>query len=640
MGANAAEFLITLNQQVSGPAAAATGALQQAEAAATRLTDVLGGASAGAAAAGVRMAGVGDQLRNSAGRFIAAGDAAGQAAAKMKQAQDAADQAREPMRALGDSAAKMAFGMAAAHGPIGKIQGLMSQLGPQGQAAAAALGIATIAVTTLWGAISGGMALAVEATERITKLRAQFDALAGSAAAGGKVSEMVQRLGQTLPFATSQVAAWTKSMLAAGLEGQRLEKAVKAVAAASALMGDEGGAAAESMFKKLAEGGSQATKLIQDFQKGGRKSATALAEMGLRAHDVAAAMGMTDAQFKKAKLTAAQMGDAVAKALSAKGAGPLAAMMNTFPVIFMKAKEGAMSLFSGMAPQVEKFMASVAKLFSTFSKGGFAIQILKPIVTSVFSTLFSWATKALDAAYAGFIRVAIWGVKAYIMAHPLVGAFKELWAAVVKLGVALGIVGGKSSSLGILKTIGVIVSATFQAAIAVIRGVAGAITFVVGVATKLVTMIRGALSGIGGAGKGAGGGLVQGLIAGIMGGAGAVIAAVKGLAVGALSAFTGAFGIKSPSRVMVKHGDENIAGALAGGVDKGAPKVERSMGKLGGKPGRVGGGKGGGGGGDINIDLRGAHFGGDLTEDRLEGWLLRILERARRGASEMEPAGP
>lgn len=638
MATNAAEFLITLNNQVSGPAAAAGGSLQQLEGAAKGLTDVLGNTSAGAAAIGIRMAGVGDQLRDSSGRFIAAGDAAGQAAAKMKQVQEAADKARGPTRDFGDSIADLGNNLFTLPGPLGAVQDAISKLGPEGQAVATAIGIATAAFTIFAAACIGGMAAAISITETLTRMRAQFDALAGSAAAGGKVNEMVQRLGQSLPFATAQVGAWAKSLLAAGLEGQRLENAVRAVAAASALMGAEGGSAAESLFKKLAEGGQQATKLIQDFQKGGRKSATALAEMGLRSHDVAAALGMTDAQFKKAKISAAQMGDAVAKALAAKGAGPLATAMNAFPNIIGKAKEGFMSLFSGMQPQVEKFMASVAKLFSAFNKGGFAIQILKPIITSVFGTLFTWASKALDMAYAGFIRVAIWGVKAYIMAHPLVGAFRELWVAVVKLGTALGIVGGKSQSLGILAFVGKVISMTFGTIIMVIKGVVGAITFVVNIVTRVVAAIRGAMAGIGGAGKGAGGNLVSGLIAGIMGGAGAVIAAVKGLAAGALAAFTGAFGIRSPSAVMRKHGDDNIAGGTAIGVKEGSPKVDAAMAKLGGKPGGAGAkGRGGKGGGDT-FDFRGAHFGGDLTEEKMEGWLIRILEKARRGGSEMEPA--
>lgn len=628
--ANAAEFLIKINEQVSGPAAAASGALQRLESQIRRETSALGEAEAAMAKFEASGAGSIAQHDALAAKIGKASDALGALKGALPSAEASA--AAGPMRDFGNALGDSALHAADLPGPIGAIQNALSKLGPEGEAAAMAIGLATIAITAFVAVTAGGMALAIHMTETLGRMRVAFDSLAGGAAAGGKVSAMVERLGQSLPYATSEIAKWSASLLQAGVPAAQLESRLKAIAAATALTaltGGGGGAAAEAMFRRLSAGGAEADAFLKKIAKGGKAADHDLKEMGI-------SLAELGGKAKVAKMKAGELGDAIAKALAAKGGKALAAEMNTLPVIFMKAKEGAMSLFSGMGPQVEKFMASVAKLFSAFNKGGVAIQILKPIVTSVFGTLFSWATKALDAAYAGFLRVAIWGVKAYIMAHPLVGAFGQLWAAVVKLGVALGIVGGKSSSFGILALVGKIVSNTFQAVIAVIGGVIGAVTAVVGVVTRVVAAIRGALAGIGGSGKGAGGSLVSGLIAGIMGGAGAVIAAVKGLAAGALSAFTGAFGIKSPSRVMLKHGDENIAGALAGGVDKGAPKVERSMGKLGGKPGGVSGGKGNGGGGDINIDLRGAHFGGDLTEEKLEGWLLRILERARRGASEME----
>ena len=630
--ANAAEFLITLNQQVSGPATIATGALGQTELAAKRLTDVLGNASAGAVAAGVRMAGVGDQLRDSAGKFIAAGDAAGQAAAKIKQAQQAADAARGPTRDFGNALQEMGNHAFDLPGPLGKIQDALSKLGPEGQAAAVAIGVATVAITVFTATVIAGMAVAISITETLGRMRVAFDSLAGGAAGGAKVAAMVGRLGQSLPFATSEIAKWSASLLQAGIPATQLEGRLKAIAAATALTaltGGGGGAAAEAMFKRLSVGGAEAEAFLKKISKGGKAADHDLKEMGI-------SLAELGGKAKVAKMKAGELADAIAKALAAKGGKALAAEMNTLPVIFMKAKEGALSLFAGV--KTEGFAASVGKLFGLFNKGGFAIQILKPIVTSVFGTIFSWASKALGFAYDGLIRLAIWGVKAYIMLHPLGGAFRELWAAVVKLGVALGIVGGKSSSLSSLAVVGYLISATFQAVIFILRGIVGAISWVVGAAARLVSAVRGGLSGMGGAGKGAGGSLVSGLVQGILGGAGAVAAAIGGLASGALAKFRAVFDMHSPSRVLKRDGRENMAGAVAEGVNDGAPMVKRAIAGLGSSPpGGARGAAGAGKGGDY-YDFRGAHFGGDLDEGKVERIFVRILQAARRSMPEMEPA--
>jgi hypothetical protein len=106
-----------------------------------------------------------------------------------------------------------------------------------------------------------------------------------------------------------------------------------------------------------------------------------------------------------------------------------------------------------------------------------------------------------------------------------------------------------------------------------------------------------ALSGLTDGAGSAASNFIAGLVGGIQAGIGSVIAAVSGLASGALAAFTGALGIKSPSTIMLEHGKDNIAGAAATGIDKGAPKVDKAMAGLGGGPKGKGGGKGASGGG-------------------------------------------
>lgn len=514
----------------------------------------------------------------------------------------------------------------------------LGALGPEGEAAGAALeGLAAVASATI-GTLTTLMGTALEVNEALSLMRSRFDALAGGAAAGAQVNEMVQRLGTTLPVATSQVATWAQSLQAAGLQGGKLEQAVKAVAAASALMGEQGGAAAQNFLKRLGEGGPAADKMITELQKGGRRTDQMLKNMGLSTKDLAKAMGMTPEAFAKAKISADQLNGAVTKALQAKGAGPLEAMSNSLPNILSKAQEGIRSLFDGLGPAIEPFMAQVKGLFGEFSKGGVAINTLKPIVTAAFSTLFAWGTKAVNAIHRGFLMLTIAGLQAYIAMRPLIASLKEfvtsasfimgLKAALVVLGVVLLIV------LSPLIAIGIAFLAIVAAGAALVAG----IVYVGGMLIDEVGSWLTILADLGPGALEAAGNFVAGLVDGITAGAAAVIAAVKGLASGAMDTFTGFFGIRSPSTKMLVHGQKNIAeDALAEGIDRGAPAVDDAMARLGsGEPGNGAKGKGAGSKSAAGrvVNFTNCTFGSGITEEQIRGWVLRVLEQEAAGGPE------
>jgi len=516
-------------------------------------------------------------------------------------------------------------------GAASKASAALAALGPEGKAAGVAIEALAAAFAATIGTMTTVMGLAIELSQKADLMKSRFAALAGGAAGGAAVQASIAKLSATMPFATSQINEWAQSLLTAGLQGQELEGALRAVASAQALMGDSGAAAAQQMLSRLAMGGAASEKLMKDIQEGGRRSAVALLQMGLNMRDVAAAAGMSEHQFKTAHLSAQQMQKAIEAALAKKGAGPLEELGLTLPAILQKAREGFLSLFNGAGPAVKLFMQAVKSLFGEFNKGSPAIKGLKPIVTDVLTTLFGWATKAVNAIHAvvtglmnagksggllsGAIAVlkagwgaliAIWNVTTTVLA-PIIGFIKAIFSNAMVLS---GLKTVFSVIAGVI--VGVVVAiATFLAVTAAIAGVvAGAIGALVGLASAAIDVA---------------GDFVSGLVQGILNGGGAVAAAVSNLANSALGAFKGVLGIASPSKVMLEHGEENIAGAAATGIDKGSGKVKASARRMGDAAVPDGGARGpgpGGKGAGIYVDLRGSTFNG--TD---EGLIRRVMTK-------------
>jgi hypothetical protein len=510
-------------------------------------------------------------------------------AAKVQAATKAADAARAPQRALGDS---MIDGMQNAvnlGGALGQVQNALSKMGPYGQAAAVAIGVVGMAVEATVGRLKEWGQTAIEVVERASLLRAAFTGLAGGAAQGAAAGKLVEGLVDTLPFAKQQTEAWATSLLEVGEAGATLAAHVRAIAAAQALTavtGGQGGAAAQELFTKLALGGKATESFMKQVHEGGKPAAKILAKMGLNIRDLGGEAAV-------AKMNAQQFGDAVTKALQARGAPALAVMMNSWPNILEKAREGMMSIFGGLTGPVEGFMGEVRKLFSEFSKGGVAVNLLKPIVTAVFGALFRWGTMAINAIHRGFLLLVIGGLQLYIAMRPAIDAFGKILAYVPVWAILKVILG---SIVGIvLAFVG-----PFLAAAAAV----GLLIAAIGAAVAYFsTLADDAMD--------AGGSIVNGLVQGVTGAAGQFMDALSGLASKGLAAFKGIFGIASPSKVMLEHGEKNIAGATASGIDRGADKVDASMAKLGGSPQGGAGARGEGNGGvniygDIHVSINGA----------------------------------
>lgn len=516
-------------------------------------------------------------------------------------------------------------------------------------AATEAFGVASAAaaayIAILVGAVGIMLELGKVAYDVIDKREdwvTLFDAIGQGKNAGAATLAQIDKLAKALPFSTSQIADWAKSLTSAGISAKELEAAVTAVASATALMGQSGGAAAESMIKQLAEGGKAASTALKGIQEGSKKSAAKLADMGLKMEDLGGKAAV-------AKMNADQLREAIEKALAKKGKGAIENMFGDFPVIMMKVKEGFVSLFEKLGKPMDAFMAAFGKMFGQFGKGTGPMKALQKVVTEVFGTILNYATMAIKAISAF--------VKENFTAKNVGSTWKDIKEAVASVLPALkaliepikAMLKDKSTLEGMKVVFKVIAAVVVVAAVALVA-MAGAFLLVInwigkfatgaGSATTAVrTLGAGILNSLKGLASGAAsaaGGFISGLLGGIKAGAGAIIAAVAGLAKGALGAFKSALGIASPSKVMMEQGG-HMATGVAEGVTQNAPKAQAATAKMVDASAlKASGGKGGASGGGKIYNFSNCDFSG-TSEDQVRGWMYKIAEEDALSGPEASP---
>lgn len=539
---------------------------------------------------------------------------------------------------LGGELGNIANAAKAAGGPLGavasKVEGLAGIIGrvpPQ-------VAVVIVAITAL-AAVAGAAVVtlykmaeaAISVFAQRNQLLATFSAL-GNGAAGGKATlAIVDKLSAQLPFANEKIAQWATGLQKVGLQGRALEQAIKGVAAAQALMGDSGAAAAEALFSSLAKGGAEAAGLIAKIKMGAPEARAQLAEMGLRVEDIAGALGMSVAQFRNARLSAKQMAEAIEKALARKAAGPLADLFLTFPTLITKVKEGFLSLFTKLGPAIRPFMVAVKGLFGEFFKGGGIINALRPIVTAVLTTLFAWATRGVNA-----IRdIVTWfqkSSKVGQMFGGVVAVLRGVWSAVATVfGIVMKaaqplvffiqrLLSNANAMRGI-RLVLTALAAAFGVVVVIVAAFVGFMVGLIAVAGGVAAMLADLAAEV----IGFGSAIVEGLIGGID--VGAFVERMASMARAGLAAFKAALGIASPSKVMAQMGGYTVAG-FEQGVDANAGDAQGAVDRMvTPKRGKAGAGAKDKGGGGLTAQFYNCVFGGDLTQEKVDAMMQSWWDR-------------
>lgn len=533
--------------------------------------------------------------------------------------------AAKGLGSLSESAKGAVDGLKPTSGVLGAVTQALEALGPKGKAVALALAVivtvATAGAVALWKLVESAVAFSQEKDA----LAETFAAITDGAKSGLAVVNDLSDVAAKLPFDEGKVLGWGKAMAAAGKSGDALVQSINAIAASGAIMQDNG-AAALAFSKRLQTAADVGEKIKLD-----RRMQRMLAETGVRASELAKALGVAEDKLGSMSIDAGKLGDAFEKALIAKGAGALEKMSLTWTSIRGKLSDAWGDLFEDLGTAVQPLMKAIRDLFAEFSAGTTLQGAAKSALTSFFMTVLGWAAKAVHGLHIVFLEVQIGALKAYVFLAPLVRIFRAILTNAEVLRGLKTIFVVIAGAIGLVVLAVAAVGATFLAIWTVVSFVVGAIStaisYVVGV---IVGFVQSLVTGGGAGAKG----FITGIVAGIKSGAGMVADAVKQLASGAVDAFTGFFQIKSPSRLMREHGKQLPAGA-AEGVDEGAVQLEESLDGMWEVPKSKGGKRGPTK--IVHIDTINFHGRADEFDDfrtKAERW----LEEIAFGGDELEPA--
>lgn len=438
-----------------------------------------------------------------------------------------------------------------------------------GGVASAALAAGAVVATALGGIAFAGLKLAIEQKELTDEMLASFTAMAGSAAGGQKVLDLVNDMSNALPDSRAQITEWTNSFMAMGTTDLgELNNQILAIASASALLPKEGAAAYEMFTRKITDAAN-----AHEGLKLSEKQIVSLTKTGVSYAEVAKTMGVSVEvlrdQLKNGTANAQKFGDALQQTLIAKGAGPLANKVGDIATLIIKTKENIGRLFDDVAPRLEPLLKSIQEFSNIFTDALPSGRALKFLITKIFGETADGAASAMDLAQNMFLRMILLALKTYIAMKPAIKAFKEFKippALKVTLGIVGELVTGIVKGAVLLAVVITAVNAAFLALPIVIMTVLGE--------------IGSALLGLNEQGFKAAVDLLQGIWNGLKAGGGMVVDAVKSIGHDIAQGLRDALGIHSPSKIMTAIGG-HVAGGLAGGIHAGAGGVAKASTRLG-----------------------------------------------------------
>ena len=514
-----------------------------------------------------------------AGKAIAKADADAANAAKLSAANRTAA-AAEQIKALGimrdtfgaaANGAKEFFGAIVAGDAGGAVKGLgdtiagasraLDLLVPGlGQLTSAVLSVASSILGAGVGALQSMAEKSLSATETLRLLTSQLEALSGGVATGDDVVGVVDEIARQTGAARDSVGALARSFESIGINDlDKLETALLASRSATALVGEGGGQAFESLTRKIQTASEAGTGL-----KIATRGLKAIEETGARASDVAAHLGITvvalAAQLKAGTQNADAFGDALQQALIDKGAGPLETVANSVTGLTARFHNAVDKLFEGA--NAEPFLDQLAKTVDLFDDSTASGQAMKLAITETTNAIFEGASRALPILREFFLDVLVEGIKVLEFAEEHADG----------LSTAFDIVAGTLGAVG-----------------AIAIAAADAIMLPFQLAGDAYT---------------AAGNFVDGFVGGITDGVSRIVGAAENAAQSALDAVKDTLGIHSPSTVMIDVGG-NVAAGMAQGIQGGQGEVAQASRQLGRSPmveagNAAGGGGSGAGGGTVN----------------------------------------
>ena len=474
------------------------------------------------------------KLKNTGALQKRVADSLGGATSKLSALRGALGGIGGPLGELGARVLSPAQAFAELKEKFGQSAAVMTVAGVGAVAALAALLAAVVAVSAaMFAGVSAlaayglaaantarNLALTREATERLTP-----------ALRGVPWAEITDATG----VADDRLRVLSKSLLDAGVSAAELSATLRAAAVAEAALGQGG---ADALVADLAAGKVSAEEFAEAINS--------------------------------------KLGDVAAQrllSLEAQGARFQRNVQAWFPPGFAEPALQGLSILVGL-----------------FNQNTVAGRAMRDAVRGVLDPIISQAVNAAYAVEAFVLGFLIGATKIYIAVKPAVRAIADLlgidgsgweldsvldavatageWLAPIALVLVAGFTALGASIVGAFLLIPALIGGTLVAAVAIgvgaVKLFVAAFEFLRSAVPAAVSAAVKAVVGAAGAFIAAGADVIAGLAAGIKAGGGAVIAAIKGVVGGAISAAKAMLGIASPSKVFAAIGDNTGAGFVQG----------------------------------------------------------------------------
>jgi hypothetical protein len=493
----------------------------------------------------------------------------------------------EKMGAFGGALQKLGPDAQDTTATLGDLKGMIADL-PLGITAAVA---ALVAIgSALVAATIGGAKLALEMGELREKTLATFSALAGGAAAGASTLAMVDALRDKLGMTRAEMAPFANELLGMGYQGKALETQLTALASAKSIGGEGGVAEYTGVLKKLS---SQATVSQKDL--------TSLYKTGVNSAEMAALMGVSTAKLakdlKNGTVNAKAFGDALTKAVTAKGAKALEAQANSLTAQMALLKENLGQMFEGV--DAGPFLSGLKDIFGLFSQNTASGQAMGVMIRGAFTAILKVAAKVLPYIKIGLELMVIAGLKAYIALKKFFGGEQGAMRLKVALGVlavavtsvlapVLMLAGGLAAGMVIAGIVGAALvslgadlltfaGSAIQAGIDFVDGLVDSVTSSLPsmgqLGSSVLAFLISPLDGLMSLGASIASNFVIGLVNGVTGGATKIVNAAKEMGGAMLDGVKSVLGIHSPSLEMKRLGGHTATG-FAQGVQGGMQHVD------------------------------------------------------------------
>lgn len=474
------------------------------------------------------------KLKNTGALQKRVADSLGGATSKLSALRGALGGIGGPLGELGARVLSPAQAFAELKEKFGQSAAVMTVAGVGAVAALAALLAAVVAVSAAMFAGVGALAaygLAAANTARNLALTREATERLTPALRGVPWAEITDATG----VADDRLRALSKSLLDAGVSAAELSATLRAAAVAEAALGQGG---ADALVADLAAGKVTAEEFAEAINS--------------------------------------KLGDVAARrllSLEAQGARFQRNVQAWFPPGFAEPALQGLSILVGL-----------------FDQNTVAGRAMRDAVRGVLDPIISQAVNAAYAVEAFVLGFLIGATKIYIAVKPAVRAIADLlgidgsgweldsvldavatageWLAPIALVLVAGFTALGASIVGAFLLIPTLIGGTLVAAVAIgvgaVKLFVAAFEFLRSAVPAAVSAAVKAVVGAAGAFIAAGADVIAGLAAGIKAGGGAVIAAIKGVVGGAISAAKAMLGIASPSKVFAAIGDNTGAGFVQG----------------------------------------------------------------------------